>query len=358
MAFLSVIVPIYKVEQYLNKCIESIINQTFDDIEVILVDDGSPDGCPLICDGYASKDCRVKVIHKKNGGLVSARKAGVQAAMGRYIAFVDGDDYIDADMYQEMCAIAKSTGADIVVEGIKYIYANNIEVWKDSVKTGYYNKEILEKNVYPRMMCHSNKMERSVSPSLCNKIFERKIISSVITNMNEKIRDGEDAAVTYPCFLKAESVYFWQEGCGYNYQINLESMSNKYDKNWVENASEYCRWIEDNISNEKLQESVLLEQFRMLYRYAKREFDYCLINKCLFDKRIRTIIEDTIVGGSINKIDIKKMDIPYVEKLQFATMKYGYYKLCKYLYMLRYCYSSICLLVKRKCIEEIDISND
>ena len=99
---LSVIVPIYKVEPYIRQCIGSLINQTYQNIEIILVDDGSPDSCPAICDEFALKNKNIRVIHKPNGGLVSARKAGFAASCGQYISFVDGDDYIDPDMYEIM----------------------------------------------------------------------------------------------------------------------------------------------------------------------------------------------------------------------------------------------------------------
>ena len=95
----SVIVPIYKVEEYLHRCIDSIINQTYTNLEIILVDDGSPDNCPMICDEYAKKDSRIRVIHKKNGGLSDARNAGLEIATGEYIGFVDSDDWIHKDMY-------------------------------------------------------------------------------------------------------------------------------------------------------------------------------------------------------------------------------------------------------------------
>ena len=97
----SIIVPIYKIEQYITQCIESIIHQTYKNIEIILVDDGSDDNCPVICDEYALKDDRIKVIHKENGGLVSARKAGALEATGDYICCVDGDDYIAENYIEE-----------------------------------------------------------------------------------------------------------------------------------------------------------------------------------------------------------------------------------------------------------------
>lgn len=96
---ISVIVPIYKVEQYLDECVQSIRNQTYTNLEIILVDDGSPDNCPEMCDNYARQDSRIKVIHKKNGGLCSARNAAISIAKGDYIGFVDGEDYISDTMY-------------------------------------------------------------------------------------------------------------------------------------------------------------------------------------------------------------------------------------------------------------------
>lgn len=99
---ISVIVPIYNVAVYLEQCMESILRQTYTELEIILVDDGSTDGCYQICEEYKKKDSRVVVLHKENGGLVSARKAGIQAATGNYIAWVDGDDWIEPDMYERM----------------------------------------------------------------------------------------------------------------------------------------------------------------------------------------------------------------------------------------------------------------
>ena len=96
-AVFSIIVPIYKVEPYVHKCIDSIVDQSYEDFELILVDDGSPDNCPKICDEYADKDKRIHVIHKKNGGLVSARNAGLKAATGEYVLYVDGDDWLLPD---------------------------------------------------------------------------------------------------------------------------------------------------------------------------------------------------------------------------------------------------------------------
>lgn len=117
---LSVIVPVYKVEKYLDRCIQSIVDQTYKNLEIILVDDGSPDRCPLICDRWGKKDDRISVIHKENGGLSSARNAGIKIARGKYITFVDSDDHIGSDMYKEMIKEIEDVKADIVCCG-RYI---------------------------------------------------------------------------------------------------------------------------------------------------------------------------------------------------------------------------------------------
>ena len=112
--FFSVIVPIYNIEKYLPRCIDSVLAQSFDDFELILVDDGSPDNCPKICDEYAVKDARIKVIHKENGGLVSARQVGIKKAVGDYVFHLDGDDAVCNDALESAYKIINETNADIV----------------------------------------------------------------------------------------------------------------------------------------------------------------------------------------------------------------------------------------------------
>lgn len=114
---ISTIIPVYNVDNYLPKCVDSIINQTYQNLEIILVDDGSPDRCPEICDEYAKKDKRIKVIHKKNGGLSDARNAGLEIAKGEYISFIDSDDYINEHMYEDMLSAIENVDADLCICG-------------------------------------------------------------------------------------------------------------------------------------------------------------------------------------------------------------------------------------------------
>lgn len=109
MAFFSVIIPVYNIEKYLRNCLDSVVSQTFEDLEIILVDDGSTDSCPYICDTYAASDSRISVIHKSNGGLISARKAGARVATADYIACVDGDDWIELNYFEKFAEVIKKT---------------------------------------------------------------------------------------------------------------------------------------------------------------------------------------------------------------------------------------------------------
>lgn len=118
----SVVVPVYKVEQYLHKCVESILRQTYRNLEIILIDDGSPDSCPDICDNYADKDSRVRVIHKENGGLSDARNAGLKIATGEWVSFVDSDDWVEPDFIATLLEVAQKNSADISVCAYTKVY--------------------------------------------------------------------------------------------------------------------------------------------------------------------------------------------------------------------------------------------
>lgn len=146
---ISVIVPVYNVEKYLSQCIESILNQTFNNLELILIDDGSTDNSGEICDEYAIKDNRIRVIHKENGGISSARNTGLNATKGDYIAFVDSDDYIAMDMFEKMLDIAIKTNADMVKCGFNEFNINSV---KRTVNFG--KQEILENDVNGCSLLH------------------------------------------------------------------------------------------------------------------------------------------------------------------------------------------------------------
>ena len=193
MPKLSIIVPVYDVEQYIHKCVDSILNQTFRDFELILVDDGSPDNCGAICDEYAKKDNRVKVIHKENGGLSDARNWGIDVAQCEIIGFVDSDDYIDKDMYSDMISYLEENKCDIVCCDLCSVRGE-----KKKFRLSYSEHKIfLGKDAVNEIL--NVKLDNS-APS---KIFKRNVIGEIRFPIG---RVYEDVATTYKFVFNAEKV--------------------------------------------------------------------------------------------------------------------------------------------------------
>lgn len=167
---LSIIVPVYKVEKYLDVCVQSILDQTFTDYELILVDDGSPDSCGEMCEAWAKRDSRIKVIHKKNGGLSDARNAGIDVAQGEYIGFVDSDDYIKPDMYEVLITNLESCHADISICGYVDIYANGEKHESLCRDRFVWNKEEVIENVL---------RGRLLSVHAVTKLYKRELFKNV-----------------------------------------------------------------------------------------------------------------------------------------------------------------------------------
>lgn len=188
IALISVIVPIYKVQDYLDECVESIINQTYSNIELILVDDGSPDECPNMCDAWAKKDSRIKVVHKKNGGLSSARNAGIDVANGEYICFVDSDDFICKDALQNLYNRIKDDATVGITSGMIYRYqdgctSNFKDVWLCSVE-----------KVIPASEFLLETMSQKASYTVWNKLYRREVVGN--TRFREG-RNNEDTLFMY-----------------------------------------------------------------------------------------------------------------------------------------------------------------
>ena len=167
----SIIIPVYKVEKYLSKCIESIFKQTYFDLELILVDDGSPDKCPEICDTYASKDERVVVIHQKNAGVSAARNAGLEKAKGEYIGFVDPDDWIAPEMYKKMISELESSESDLAICGYEY-YDEDYHVDEQRRYKVRFNEVVDQKEIMNRF----SDMPPSIRHVVWNKVFRKDLL--------------------------------------------------------------------------------------------------------------------------------------------------------------------------------------
>ena len=220
---ISVIVPIYRVEEYLDECIQSIRNQTYKNLEIILVDDGSNDGCGQICDNYAAIDTRIRVIHQENAGLDAARKAGIRIASGEYVGYVDGDDWIEPDMYEKLLQYAEKYGVDVVESGI-------IDTWNDNQKKrftylseGCYCGEKFVNEIEPRILYGGQFYQHGISPYMVTKIFKRDKLKEyhLKTEMVNRVMD--DLLVSIPFAVSTKSLYITHE-CYYHYRVRTNSL--------------------------------------------------------------------------------------------------------------------------------------
>ena len=222
----SVIVPIYKVEKYLRRCVDSVLAQSFSDYELILVDDGSPDQCPDICDAYAKGNDKIKVIHKENGGLVSARQAGIQVAVGDYVIHLDGDDALCDDALESAYEIIRDMHPDIV--SFSYRQCINGEVGKvvhDLVEEGLYQKSDIEERIYPKLLSDEN-MEH-LFYFVWGKAIKRELATKHQLRVNPAISLGEDLSCSVPCYLEAETVYMSRKVV-YLYTIRNDSLTTNF----------------------------------------------------------------------------------------------------------------------------------
>ncbi len=204
--FLSVIIPVYNKEKYIEECIDSVLNQTFKDLELILIDDESPDRCPQICDAYALKDTRVHVIHQKNMGHSYARNSGIRASKGKYLMFVDSDDYLyDNEVLKKLCTTAETNGSDIVLSNILSLDNDVVSKTKCSYfQYDYQNSDAIRTLVamYKNHTYHA---------SMCSRIFRRGLITENNLYFKKLICDDEEW--TPKVFYFAENIIFADVDC-------------------------------------------------------------------------------------------------------------------------------------------------
>ena len=226
---LSVVVPVYDVEKYLPRCIDSILNQTYRVDEIILVDDGSTDKSGQICDEYKEKYSNIQVIHKNNGGLVSARKCGIRLATCKYATYVDSDDWIEPNMYEELMAIMKRDDSDLVSSGKYRDYDTHSLEERENVETGIYDKESLE-NIKNHLVNINPFRRSSLLVYVFNKIYKTEQLKNCQELIPEMISIGEDIALLFSYILKSKSISVTEKSY-YHYCIRQDSITGKRDNN-------------------------------------------------------------------------------------------------------------------------------
>lgn len=237
----SIIVPVYNAQNFLKKCVDSILAQSFRGLEIILVDDGAKDDSPKMCDAYAGQDSRIRVIHKPNGGLMSAWMAGVKCSSGEYLMFVDSDDWIDACMVEELLKRASGEPGEIICCNFVIERPNGTEECRHELAPGIYEGEQLETEVKRKLLGNER---RTVSMSRCMKLFSRELITSNLDFCNLKLRMGEDVNIVLPALCDCRRLVVLKDALYYHYYYNSVSMVHKYDPEMTEGIRELVRIIQ------------------------------------------------------------------------------------------------------------------
>lgn len=265
----SVIVPVYKVEKYLHQCVDSILEQTFRDFEVILIDDGSPDGSGAICDEYALKDSRVKVIHQENGGCVKARRAGYHLCSGDYIVHVDSDDYIAPDMLELVAEQIQTHGVDAVLFGFQHFYESVEECCPQGVAAGLYDGEKM--NTIRSNLLLGADAGVSIHNSLWSLVMRKEVFEPNLMTVPENLYRGEDLAAVIPALNQCGAVYVLAE-CPYYYRVTPGSITNTYHGDELNQALLLAEYLLEKMGvsyETKTNSYVLKECFDHLSHYRE-----------------------------------------------------------------------------------------
>lgn len=224
----SFIVPVYNAKDYIANCVESVLNQDYKNLELILVDDGSSDSTLEICKKYAAKDKRVKVIHQKNAGQTVARQTGFKKSSGQYIWLIDADDWLAPKAVSTAVQAVLENQSDIVTFNVYFNYGQSATKINQSVKSGVYDKETLIKEVYPKMLYSGRFFYFGVFAAMWNKLYKRELIENNLLNVDPSVRIGEDGLTTFASFLDANKVTVLGNKYLYHYRDNNPSITRSY----------------------------------------------------------------------------------------------------------------------------------
>ena len=328
-SLVTVVVPVYNVEKYLDRCIDSIVNQTYKNLEIILVDDGSPDNCPQMCDAWAGRDNRIKVIHKQNTGAGMARNTGIENSCGEYILFVDSDDFIDVKTIEKCIQKIKNTQSDIVMFGRYTAFADGKMKETPIVTDKYFfSGTAILKDILPGLFIH----ERGIGISSCNKIFK----SSLIKENNLKFKSereilSEDAIFHLELFKFVNTVTIIPESFYYYFE-NENSFSKsykrdlqRYNNNFLETCLDICKQYDDD---NHLKNCVIARYH--IYAFAGMKQIEASESFGQDKKRmLNDFFNDKILHKSITLGSLKPKSLPL--KMFFLCIKFKLYWICRIL---------------------------
>jgi len=307
----TVVIPVYKTERYLDRCMESIVNQTYRNLEIIMVDDGSPDSCPQKCEDWAKKDSRIKVIHKANAGLGMARNTGIEHANGEYICFFDSDDYVALDTIENAIDLAKRDASDLVLYGMNAVSASGeIEGTCSPCtdKSCYEGAEILD-FVLPNMIEGSSKVGQNfnLNMSSCACLFSMKLIENAHWRfVSEREYISEDYYSLLCLYAHVQRVSVLKQAC-YFYCYNTASLTHAFRADRYERICHCYRSMLDVCKKlnytEKIEQSLSVQYFGNVIGAMKMivaASDLCFTEKA---RRLREIMKNETLGSALDLID-------------------------------------------------------
>ena len=317
MKKLSVIVRIYNAEKTLHRCVDSILNQTFSDLEVILVDDGSTDSSWRICEEYARCDDRVVAFHKENAGPTAACKSGIELASGEYVGFVDSDDYIDADMYASMMAEIAKTEAEIVIGGIIIDYVDHSKRIYNGLPAGYYDRNDIEKMIIPKMLKPDGFNKSGIMPGIPLKLFKKTLLEKSVDNVWDGLVIGEDLIITSYALTLAQGVSII-ERAAYHYAQTENSIIRGYNPKRFEhicNLYKCMSQIDDPAYKNQIGAYFACLLYNALAECAKSKY----LKKQETIKMMRSMIENEVSSNALKNADVSNWE--WKDKIKVYFMK-------------------------------------
>ena len=323
-ALVSVVIPVYNVEAYLDRCVQSVVNQTYKNLEIILVDDGSPDNCPAMCDAWAQKDSRIKVIHKENGGLGYARNTGIDNATGDYICFFDSDVYVAPTRIEECWQVIAETQADIVSFGNTDITNDGRIVGEripDPPKDVYCGAEIKEKLI-PRLVSHNAATGENWSLLLsawCTMISTQLIKKAEWRFVSEREIISEDFYSMFELYQFVEKAAFIRKAF-YNYVVNPKSLSHSYRKDRYQKIRQFAvSMMEQSRKYGCEVKSEITTMYLSLVMGALKQIVASKEKNTEKKKLIREIIQDKLLQDALNEYNYSGE--AYTKKALFWAMR-------------------------------------
>lgn len=335
---ISIVVPVYNAEKYLCECVTSIQNQTLNEIQIVLVDDGSTDSSGEMCDTFQQTDRRIKVIHKSNGGLMAAWKTGVLHSEGSYIGFVDADDWIDRDMFAKLLDAAVHDNSDMVVCGLIKEYQDGRLPEKGQIRLEKksYSKNDIASEIYPIFFSGKDYTDRGLSPNRITKLFKREILFRNLDACSDEVSIGEDLLTTFNVLKDVNRLTVLKDYHPYHYRIHDASMIHCYS------SSAYGK----------------IETLRMSLLEANEnyEFDFSAqIHTDMVKLLLKQLEDEILFSGRRNQELKQRMKELYSSAAFKEAIKYGEIKKLPikyrgYLFLMRYRFFDVLIWIRRaKC---------